>query len=455
MLTCIQLATPLPAVGAGHGPAESQQSDRKAQQETSQDSIDTDPELTGGGLKVIGLSPQTPSWFLERMRRLLHDNRAEDAYSLGLEALAKFPQSAKLKLGAAFAAQAAGRCNLTDSHLRQLDGDSLDAGLRRRADYLRAACHGPWRRHLRIDAIIGYRPSLLDRARNPMVRLERGSALYNLCLRLRGLCDPDRPFKPKTQQEGGIDLWYGLSLVNRYRAGTNWDFDAETILFRRRPFRPGFDGKAAMLRLTAVRRNSAAQQVSVIAETGVSQFHLGPGAVAIAQRHFRARLGLTVTHSASRRSHFGLARLTARSRWLNLAQDRLTYHHEFRAGASVMPWLGVGIERTRQSGSGLWPDGRAREGSLGLSVKGRLGTIHLRRLHRSERFRRPLPFLATPHRATTRLTALNLVPAIGGKNSNLKVVLSFEHRKISSLDPFRPRSSKTLILRLSYDAFKT
>ena len=80
--------------------------------------------------------------------------------------------------------------------------------------------------------------------------------------------------------------------------------------------------------------------------------------------------------------------------------------------------------------------------------------LHLRPHPPLERFRRPLAFLAAPHRATTRLTGLDLVPVIGRKTSNLKVVLSFEYRKISSPDPYRLRSSRTLILRLSYDAFK-
>ena len=147
---------------------------------------------------------------------------------------------------------------LTCSHLRQLDEDRLAPALRQRATYLRVACHGPWRRHLLIDAIIGYRPSLVDRARDPVIRLQQGSALYRLCARLRLVCNPDRSFRSRTPRDGGIDFWYGLTLVNRYRAGTAWDLDVETMLFRRRPFRSGFDGQAAMLRLTATHQNSAA-----------------------------------------------------------------------------------------------------------------------------------------------------------------------------------------------------
>ena len=150
----------------------------------------------------------------------------------------------------------------------------------------------------------------------------------------------------------------------------------------------------------------------------------------------------------------GLSRLTAKSQWLNLARDRLTYHHEFAVGSKLTPWLGVALERKRQSGVAPVPDARAREGLFGMRWKGELGSLHLRHTRRFERSRRPLAFLASPHRATTRLTGLDLIPVIGRKTSNLKVVLSFEYRKISSLDPYRPRSSRILILRLSYDAFK-
>ena len=159
-------------------------------------------------------------------------------------------------------------------------------------------------------------------------------------------------------------------------------------------------------------------------------------------------------HSATRRSHFGLARLTARSQWMKLAQDRLTYHHEMRFGFGITPWIGAAVERTDQSGSAMVADRRAREGSFGMHWKGRLGTMRLSQIRRTESFRRPLPFLAAPHRVKTRLTGLDLMPETGHLSSHLKVVLSFEYRKISSPDPYRLRSSRTLMLRLSYDAFK-
>ena len=161
----------------------------------------------------------------------------------------------------------------------------------------------------------------------------------------------------------------------------------------------------------------------------------GRADLTVSQRHFRTRLGLTAVHSPTRRSHVGLARLTARSQWLNLARDRLTYHYEFGVGSKLTPWLGFALERKRQSGVTPVPDARAREGLFGLRWKGKLGAHHLRHIRRSERSRRPLAFLAAPHRASTRLTGLDLVPMIGHETSNLKVVLSFEYRKISSPGP--------------------
>ena len=456
-LICSLIAAPLPVVGADLRPAEqdpAEQDPAEPQIPADQDGQSGDGSPKGSNIRLIGLAPETPPWFLERMRLLLHDGRAEDAYSLAIEALALFPDSDELRLGAAFAAQAVGRCAQMDSHLLRLDDDSLAVGTRRRVEQLRAACHGPWQQHLRIDAVIGYRPSLLDQARDPVIRLEQGSALHRLCGRLRFFCNPDRPLTSPTLRDNAIDFWYGLTLVNRYRASSAWDVDVETMLFRRRPFRPEFHGNVGLLRLTGTRHASMTHQLSLAAETGLSRFRLGRGGLSLSQRHFRAGLGLVTAHSATRRSHFGLARLTARSQWMKLSQDRLTYHHEMRAGAGITPWFGAAVERTDQSGSVMVADRRAREGSFGLHWKGRLGKMRLSQTRRTEIFRRPLPFLAAPHRARTRLTGLDLMPETGRLSPHLKVVLSFEYRKISSPDPYRLRSSRTLMLRLSYDAFK-
>ena len=216
----------------------------------------------------------------------------------------------------------------------------------------------------------------MDRARDPVMRLQQGSALYRLCARLRLVCNPDRSFRSRTPRDGGIDFWYRLTLVNRYRAGTAWDLDVEKMLFRRRPFRSGFDGQAAMLRLTGTYQNSATRQLSLFVEPGISRFQQGRAEFTVSQRQFRTRLGLTAVHSPTRRSHVGLSRLTAKSQWLNLARDRLTCHHEFGFGSKLTPWLGVAVEHKRQSGVAPFPprlsppdtgrsDGFTAEGGVG------------------------------------------------------------------------------------------
>ena len=139
--------------------------------------------------------PQTAAWFLELVRHLLHAGRNGESYQLAQLAVARFPQSPNLRLGAAYAAMASGRCRLADRHLavlrdRKLAG-SLTRDHRRQHDMLRAQCHGPWQRIPAIEITAGYRPSLSDRAQQFEIRLEPGSRLHGLCSRLRGLCDPD------------------------------------------------------------------------------------------------------------------------------------------------------------------------------------------------------------------------------------------------------------------------
>ena len=128
-LTCSHLATPHCAIGADLRPAEPLPQDAQTQVDQDSNASSDSQAAPGNGLRIIGLTPRTPPWFLERMRRLLHDGRADDAHSLAEEALVLFPDSDELKLGAAFAAQAAGRCTQADSYLRQLDEDSLAPAL--------------------------------------------------------------------------------------------------------------------------------------------------------------------------------------------------------------------------------------------------------------------------------------------------------------------------------------
>jgi hypothetical protein len=99
------------------------------------------------------------------------------------------------------------------------------------------------------------------------------------------------------------------------------------------------------------------------------------------------------------------------------------------------------------------PRSRARETGVGLRWTGDWVAVHLGHRWRYETFRDRLSFLAAPHRARTRTTNLDLMPGDTLAWLNLKVVVSFEYRKISTPDPLRPPSSKTLFLRLSREIF--
>lgn len=68
---------------------------------------------------------------------------------------------------------------------------------------------------------------------------------------------------------------------------------------------------------------------------------------------------------------------------------------------------------------------------------------------RRQRFAEPLSYLAAPHRASTRITGLELMPDLPEK-TNVKVVLSLNYRKISSPDVALPSTTKTLKVTFRY-----
>lgn len=367
--------------------------------------------------------------------------------------LALHPDAADLLVGAAFAAMRSGRCHHAILHLRTLRAANPGPVQRRRAELVRAACQGPWRWQALIGASVGYRASLVDRQREVDIRMQRGSQLHGLCLRLRSLCDPDRPLRAAGRRDSGIDLWLNLTVRHLYRAGGTWDFDIDTTLFQRRPRRTGYGGDGAILRVAATYRHDVARQVHLGAETGLSRFQQGRADLALSQRHRRIDVGLTLAHGAGLRSHIGATHLTMRSRWRDLARTRVTYGLEktVRPGLTISP--GVAHEWSRRKGGGLVPGLRAREAGLGVTWSARHIVIHLRHARRHDAFRDRLSFLAAPHRARTRTTRLELRPAYLSRRLNLKVAISFEYRKISSPDPFRPPSSKILLLRVSREIF--
>lgn len=408
----------------------------------------------GPGSRVHVLLPHmSPAWFLNRSRLLLQDARPAEAHQLARAALAMYPMSTELRLGAAFAAMRAGHCQLVDGYLAPLRSQPLSPGQRQRADMVRAGCRGPWRWQALIGMATGYRPSLVDRQRDVTIPLQPGSQLHDLCVRLAPFCDPGQPLVSRGKRESGIDLWNSLTVRALYRAGGDWNYDLDGILFQRRPSRPGFAGDGLMLRAAAASQRIARWQFRIGGEIGKSRFQQGRADLAVSQTHRRANLGGSFSHSAGLHSHLGVSHLQVRSQWLDLARIRYDYTLTGTVTRRLTVSLGGAHERTRQSGAGQMPGSRARETGVGLRWTGDWVAAYLGHRRRHENFRDSLSFLAAPHRARTRTTNLDLMAGEAFEWANLKVVLSFEYRKISTPDPLRPPSSKTLFLRLTREIF--
>ena len=396
---------------------------------------------------------QTKPWYLEVMRRLLHQGRAAESYQLAQVAVARFPHSPDIRLGAAYAAVESRRCAVAQRHLAALGDAALSATLtrahHRQRDSLQAQCHGPWRRRLAIEVTTGYRPSLSDRARQFEMRLEPGSRLHGLCLRLRGLCDPDRRFTGGGQRDSGIDLWMQLRLAHRYRAGTAWDVDITPLIFRRMPSRSGHGGQGAILRAEAWHHLTAGRQLHLLAETGVAGFQQGDPALSFSQSHRRVLAAFAMPHTPYLASHIGHGWTWVRSRWLDLRQWRTEYRLYLRPHHRLSVWTGLAAERASQTGPGRLAGSRSQVPSVGGQY--RLPGVTLTVWHewRRQRFAEPLSYLAAPHRASTRITGLELMPDLPEK-TNVKVVLSFNYRKISSPDVGLPSTTKTLMVTFRY-----
>ena len=401
---------------------------------------------------AVVLPDRSPAWFLNRIRRLIHEDRAAEAHQIARAAVALHPDSPELRLGAAFAAMRSGRCTAASGHLDALRDATLAPVQRRRADLVRAVCSGPWRWQALIGASAGYRPSLVDRQRDVEIRLQPGSRLHGLCVRLESLCDPDRPLVSHGQRDSGVDLWLDLTIRHLYRAGGRWDFDLDAILFQRRPGRPGYAGDGSILRVGAY-RHGAGREIRIGAETGRARFAQGRPDRAIAQRHRRVHVGLSVAHMSNLQSDIELSHLAVRSQWLNLARRRYQYRLARHLRRSLTVSLFGAREISRQDGAGMMPGSRAGETGADLRWTGDHIEAHLHHALRHETFRGRMPFLAAPHRARTHTTRLDVMTGDRPEWLNLKVVLSFQYRKISTADPFRRPSSKTLLLRLSREVF--
>ena len=416
---------------------------------------------SGRAAPLVEIEPLSPAWYIETIRRLLHAGRARESYQMARLAADRHPRSVDVRLAAAYAAAASGRCVLAKRHLAQITGDMTTLWQSRRRDSLLASCDGPWQRRVVLDIITGYRPSLSDRARHAEMQLEPGSRLHGVCARLRGLCDPAGSFTLGGRRDSGIDLWVQLRLRHLYRAGTRWDLDLTPVLFRRQPSRAGHHGEGAMLRAEARRYLQRGMRLNLLAEAGAAHFRQGDRRLAIHQTHRRARVDLVVPHGEGLVSHIGHSRRWVRSGWLDLRGRRTDYRLDilppadtsfrprfrprFRAGV----WVGVGVDRVGQSGPGLLAGSRSRILQAGLRIKMHHLTVVLRQERRSERFTESLAYLVAPHRARTRISGMDFIPVLSGK-TNLKVAVSLDHRKISSPDVSRPRSLKTLKFTFSY-----
>jgi len=408
----------------------------------------------GPGFRVHVLVPHmSPAWFLNRSRLLLQDGHPAEAHQLAHAALALYPLSTELRLGAAFAAMQSGHCQFVGDYLAPLRSQPLSSDQQHRAEMVRMACGDRWRWEALIGMDAGYRPSLVDRQRDVTMPLQPGSQLHDLCVRLVPFCNPGQPLVSRGQRESGIDLWNSLTVRALYRADADWDYDLDGILFQRRPSRPGFTGNGVILRAAAASRQTARWQVRIGGETGLSQFHQGRAELAVSQTHQRADVGVSFRHSAERHSRLGASHLKVRSRWLELARIRYDYSLTSAVTRRLTMSFGGAYERTRQSGAGQLPGSRTRETGVGLHWTGDRFAAHLTHRRRHEIFRDRLFFLAAPHRARTRTTNLDLMTGDAFQWMNLKVVLSFEYRKISTPDPLRPPSSKTLFLRLTREIF--
>ena len=72
---------------------------------------------------LIEIEPLSPAWYIETIRLLLHAGRARVSYQMARLAADRHPRSVDVRLAAAYAAAASGRCVLAKRHLAQITGD--------------------------------------------------------------------------------------------------------------------------------------------------------------------------------------------------------------------------------------------------------------------------------------------------------------------------------------------
>ena len=65
----------------------------------------------------IQISNLSPPWYLVSLGRLVDAGREDEAYQLVLTGIALHPESAELRVAAAYVASLLGRCSLAEHHL--------------------------------------------------------------------------------------------------------------------------------------------------------------------------------------------------------------------------------------------------------------------------------------------------------------------------------------------------
>ncbi|NCF47977.1 MAG: hypothetical protein GWP36_00445 [Bacteroidetes bacterium] len=395
----------------------------------------------------IRVAPLSETGLLLQIRSLLKMSRAAEAYQLASSSAALYPKSVTIRLPTAFAAVESKRCYLARRHLVLVTDLTNDPQMLRRRDRLRAECDGPWRRSVTIGAIMGYRPSLLDRSRVAGIKAEIGSQLYLQCLQLPGLCNPKALFHLPVVRDSGIDIWTYVKLNQLHRTGGNWSFDVVTMIFRRQPSRSGFTGFGASLRLAAIRRIGAKYRLHLTGEQGLSSFHRGKDMSASSQSHRQYGALWSWQHNHQFVSSFKLGRLDVVSRNGRQRHQSSGYSLGFSANPDFSSWITLARKTRNTVPATVAPS--SREWSLGIAMQMAWDKtkVRLRRDYVRERFNTSLIYLVRPHLVQTRRTQAD-ISFTPDRKYKPKIVFSITDKKVSSADPLHDRSAITASVNL-------
>ena len=406
--------------------------------------VDTPPT---GRVARVQIPAFSPPWYLASLGRLVDAGKGHEAYQLVLTGIALHPDSAELRVGAAYVAALLGRCSLAADHLTAVKELPTWSELYGEFQQIRVQCFGPWQRQYSLSATMGYRRSLVGRAAVTRLTPEAGSLLYQFCASQWGLCNPDRGFRLSPPKDNGIDLWLWAQMANRHRPLSAWQHDINTTVFWRHPSRPGFDGRGVILQAEAFRTLPHRNQIAVHAEIGHSVFHQGCADLNVSQLHWFAGGRFYRHHGPFAGSLVYLSQLRADSFFLDLRERTAGYRLILAPEARRTAWFDGASIWMRQTGRSYHPGYRGRRIGVGVQQKYSTMLVQARHEVETQKFRHSLAFLAAAHRATTHLTSLSLT-ITPDQIKKLKVVLSLEYRKISTPDPFRPPRTKNATLSI-------